>query len=166
MAMTGGRSVTCLGCLAIWFCAVLTQADWVNGQSTTTARSATASQSNTTAYSASNALSSNVGQSATVADDEATRLRFLDYEIRLNAILKTRRDEEKKFIHDILAMVREGRLPEPLVEQSYKWVLNKRSHTDYPFVYFERVLRIRSEQAEIEIPEFDYEVYRVRPDRR
>ncbi len=153
----------------LWTATCLLASVWsasVYGQSNTTAKSATASQSNTAAYSATTALSANVGQSATTADDEATRLRFLDYEIRLNAILKTRRDEEKKFISDVLTMVREGNLPEPLVEQSYKWVLNKRPGTKYPFVYFEQVLRLRAEQAGLEIPAFDYEIYRVRADRR
>lgn len=106
------------------------------------------------------------GQSSTTADDEAVRLRFVDYEIRLNAILKTRRDEERQFVSSVLALVREGKLPEQVVETSYKWVLNKRAYSEYPFIYFERVLRIRAQQLELEIPEFDYAIYRERPIRQ
>lgn len=91
--------------------------------------------------------------------DEERELRFADYEERLNAVLKTRRDEEKKFVKDVLRLVKDGVLPEHVVETSFKWVVNKRPDTDYPFVYFERVLRIQANQLELTIPEFDYSIY-------
>ena len=92
-------------------------------------------------------------------DDANKDLRFADYEARLNALLKTRRDEEKKFVSDVIALVKKGTLPERLIETSYKWVMNKRAGTDYPFVYFERVLRIQATIMKLPVPEFDYSIY-------
>ena len=92
-------------------------------------------------------------------DDADKDLHFTDYEARLNAILKTRRDEEKKFVSEVMALVRNGVLPERLIETSYKWVMNKRPGTDYPFIYFERVLRIQAAIMKLEIPAFDYSIY-------
>jgi len=90
-------------------------------------------------------------------------LRFAEYEELLNGILRTRRDEEKAFVAAVLDRVQDGSIPERLVETSYKWVLNKRPNTNYPFVYFERVIRIQATQLELNqfIPEFDYEVYQT-----
>lgn len=93
------------------------------------------------------------------------QLRFEDYEARLNALLKTRRDEEKQFLAAVLLMVMEDKLPERLIETSYKWVVNKRPDTNYPFIYFERVLRIQANLLKIPLPAFDYSIYKTRPDR-
>lgn len=89
-------------------------------------------------------------------------LRFIDYEERLNALLKTRRDEEKLFVAQVILKVKNGELPERLIETSYKWVMNKRPDTDYPFIYFERVLRIQAALLKIPLPDFDYEIYEKR----
>ena len=99
----------------------------------------------------------------TAAQAQEVELRFEQYEVLLNQILRTRRDEETAFVNVVIARVRDGSIPEKLVETSYKWVLNKRPNTNYPFVYFERVLRIQATQMELErfIPEFDYEVYQT-----
>lgn len=101
---------------------------------------------------------------ATSADE--VELRFRDYEAKIQAILKTRLTEEKAFVTLVMEKVRAGEIPEKMVETSYKWVLNKHPDTNYPFVYFERVLRIQGDKAGIEIPPFDYEVYRQRLGRR
>ncbi len=103
----------------------------------------------------------NLRQSSSISNvgDEERELRFADYEERLNAVLKTRRDEEKKFVKDVLRLVKDGELPEHLIETSYKWVVNKRPDSDYPFIYFERVLRIQAGLLELTIPEFDYSIY-------
>lgn len=88
--------------------------------------------------------------------------QFVEYERQLNALLKTRHDEEKKFVGQIVAQVRLGKIPSRLVSTSYSWVRNKRPDTNYPFVYFERVIRIQAKaiKLEKEIPEFDYSIYR------
>ena len=98
--------------------------------------------------------------------DDPVELRFQDYEAKIQALLKTRLPEEKAFVSAVMTKVRAGEIPEKMVESSFKWVLNKHPDTNYPFVYFERVLRIQGEKAEIEIPPFDYEVYRQRLGRR
>lgn len=98
------------------------------------------------------------------ASAQEVELRFEDYEQRLNAILKTRRDEEKEFVERVVNKVKDGAIPERLVETSFKWVQNKRPDTNYPFVYFERVLRIQAKRLELEreIPPFDYDIYKRR----
>lgn len=102
------------------------------------------------------------GSTSRHLDPDALDTRFSDYEARLNAILKTRHNEEKQFVTGVLAMVRAGTLPERLIETSYKWVMNKRPDTNYPFVYFEKVLRVQASILEIELPAFDYEIYENR----
>jgi hypothetical protein len=107
--------------------------------------------------------------STTAADatsEDEVELRFRDYEAKIQAIVKTRLNEEKAFVSSVMEKVRAGEIPEKMVETSYKWVLNKHPDSNYPFVYFERVLRIQGDKAGIEIPPFDYEVYRQRLGRR
>lgn len=104
--------------------------------------------------------------SAEVTSEDEVELRFRDYEAKIQAILRTRLNEEKAFVTLVMEKVRAGEIPEKMVETSYKWVLNKHPDTNYPFVYFERVLRIQGDKAGIEIPPFDYEVYRQRLGRR
>jgi hypothetical protein len=109
------------------------------------------------------------GLSTTAAEatsEDAVELRFRDYEAKIQAILKTRLNEEKAFVTSVMEKVRAGEIPEKMLETSYKWVLNKHPDSNYPFVYFERVLRIQGDKAGIEIPPFDYEVYRQRLGRR
>lgn len=95
---------------------------------------------------------------------QEVELRFEDYEERLNAILKSRRDEERDFVKKVVDKIKAGAIPERLVETSYKWVLNERPDTKYPFVYFERVLRIQAKRLELEreVPPFDYDIYKRR----
>jgi hypothetical protein len=103
---------------------------------------------------------------AEATSEDEVELRFRDYEAKIQAILKTRLNEEKAFVTSVMEKVRAGEIPEKMVETSYKWVLNKHPDSNYPFVYFERVLRIQGDKAGIEIPPFDYEVYRQRLGRR
>ena len=98
--------------------------------------------------------------------DEGVELRFKEYEEKIQAILKTRLPEEKEFVSEVLKLVRQGKLPERVMETSYKWALNKHPDSNYPFVYFERVLRIQANKLKIELPAFDYTVYRQRGDGR
>jgi hypothetical protein len=103
---------------------------------------------------------------AEATSQDEVELRFRDYEAKIQSILKTRLNEEKAFVTSVMEKVRAGEIPEKMVETSYKWVLNKHPDTNYPFVYFERVLRIQGDKAGIEIPPFDYEAYRQRLGRR
>ncbi|MEL7496266.1 MAG: hypothetical protein AAFN77_01560 [Planctomycetota bacterium] len=88
--------------------------------------------------------------------------RFTEYERQLNAILKTRRDEEKIFVRDVVNQVRVGKIPTKLVSTSFDWVNKKRPGTKYPFIYFEKVLRLQAQQLKIEneVPAFDFSIYR------
>jgi hypothetical protein len=86
----------------------------------------------------------------------------IEYERQLNAILLTRRDEEKVFVGRVVAQIKAGKLPSKLVQTSFQWVRKKRPNTDYPFIYFEKVLRLQAAKLELEeeVPEFDYSIYR------
>lgn len=101
-------------------------------------------------------------QAQTFKPENFTDQRFLQYEQQLNAILKTRRDEERKFVNDIVTKVREGKLPSKLVQTSFKWVQKKRPNTNFPFIYFEMVLRLQAERAGIAsaVPPYDFGIYR------
>jgi hypothetical protein len=115
---------------------------------------------------ASTAMAQTQAQAQEVKSDDPVELRFEDYEAKIQALLKTRLPEEKAFVSAVMAKVRAGEIPEKMVETSFKWVLNKHPETNNPFLYFERVLRIQGNKAEIEIPPFDYDVYRQRLGRR
>lgn len=103
---------------------------------------------------------SSEGSSSSSRFSEAAR--FKEYERQLNAILLTRRDEEKQFIKQVVDQVRAGKIPSKLVSTSFDWVRKKRPGTKYPFIYFEKVLRLQAQQLGIakEIPAFDFSVYR------
>jgi hypothetical protein len=95
------------------------------------------------------------------ADDDSlvTQTELEQYEIQLNSVLRTRLDAEKDFVHDVVALIQEGKLPRKLVDKSMLWVRNRRIDEDKLFAYFERVLRIQAERLRLEIPAFDYGVY-------
>ena len=97
----------------------------------------------------------------TFAPENFTDQRFEQYEQQLNAILLTRRDEERQFISSIVTQVRAGRLPSKLVQTSFRWVQKKRPDTNFPFIYFERVLRLQATAAGLPntIPPFDFDIY-------
>ncbi|MFT5302844.1 MAG: hypothetical protein ACI87E_004032 [Mariniblastus sp.] len=91
-----------------------------------------------------------------------TAAQFAEYERQLNAILKTTRDEEKVFVAKIVLLVRLGEIPSRLVSTSYQWGLKNRPDTNYPFIYFEKVLRIQAKAISLDekIPAFDFKIYR------
>lgn len=97
----------------------------------------------------------------TFAPEDFTDKRFAQYEQQLNAILKTRRVEERAFLTVLVARVRTGELPSKLIQTSFQWVYKKRPQTNFPFIYFERVLRLQAEKEGIAdiIPPFDFSIY-------
>ena len=94
-----------------------------------------------------------------------SELSLVQLESQLNAILKTRRDEEKAYVASIIKLVRANKIPRRLVLTSFKYVRNKRSNTNYPFVYFVQVLRFQGIRERIAIPRFDFSIYSVTPRR-
>jgi hypothetical protein len=94
--------------------------------------------------------------------DNFTDARFLQYEQQLNAILKTRRNEEREFIAQIVSQVRQGKIPAQIVQTSFHWVHKKRPRTNFPFIYFEKVLRLQATKIGIgdNVPDFDFSIYR------
>lgn len=84
-----------------------------------------------------------------------------EYERKLNAILKTRLNEEKIFVTRVVEKVRVGILPSKLIQTSYLWARNKRPGTKYPFIYFERILRLQADKIGLgdEVPPFDFAIY-------
>jgi hypothetical protein len=88
------------------------------------------------------------GNDATTAQsgDQFSPARLQEYERQLNAVLKTRRVEERQFIKSLVAEIGTGGVSTELVQTSFKWVRKKRPDTPVPFLYFERVLRIIATQ--------------------
>lgn len=95
-------------------------------------------------------------------DQELTPELIEQYELKLNAILKTRTDQEKVFIAQLVANMQSGAVPIKLVSTSFKWVQQNRPQSNYPFIYFEKVLRLQADKIEVAdaIPPFDFEVFR------
>lgn len=81
------------------------------------------------------------------------------YEQLLNMTLRVGLDEEKAYIHEVVTLVRQGRLPKKLVDKSVVWVRDNCADDDYYFVYFERILRRQAERLKFKVPRFDYDVY-------
>ncbi|MCH2182920.1 MAG: hypothetical protein MK108_13025 [Mariniblastus sp.] len=86
-------------------------------------------------------------------------LDLIAYEKQVNAILKTRLPAEKRFVNELMTEIAEKEIPRSLVDTSFKWVLNRRPNTNYPFVYFERVIRLQGKRLGYKIPPFNYKVY-------
>ncbi len=86
---------------------------------------------------------------------------FVQYETQLNAILKTRLNEEKEFVRELVDQVRAENVSTRLINTSFKWVRNKRPNVKNSFVYFERVLRILANNQGVGqfIPDFDANIY-------
>ena len=98
---------------------------------------------------------------ATMSPTSFQEQQFDQYEDQLNAILKTRRDEERDFISVLVQNVRAGNIPAKIVQTSFHWVRQKRPNTNFPFIYFEKVLRIQAERMDIDqfVPPFDFGIY-------
>ncbi len=84
---------------------------------------------------------------------------FLQYEQLLQAVNKTRFPEEKNFVLEVAVDVQEKRIPKTAVDAAWLWVRKKRPTTNYPFVYFERILRLEGERVGFEVPPFDQNIY-------
>ena len=55
-------------------------------------------------------------------ETQAVRDRFIEFERQLNAMLKTRREEEKQFVGLVVNQIRLGLIPSKLVSTSFEWV--------------------------------------------
>ena len=92
------------------------------------------------------------GQRASAVQDSPL---VADLKDRLLSGLRVRTDQERAFIDAVVAKVENETIPRSLVDSTFLWVrTNKRNH-DYPFFYFERILRQRGTKAGIEIPPFE-----------
>ncbi len=111
------------------------------------------------------AISCNTAMAQVVNDPELNDFKqstkdFFDlYENQLQSVLKTRLQEEEDFVAAVIDMVRADKIPKPVVDRAWLWVRNNRVASRYPFVYFERVLRLEAEKLKIEIPDFDRSIY-------
>ena len=94
------------------------------------------------------------------SSDQFSPERLQEYERQLNAVLKTRKDEERQFIGLLVGQIGAGAVSPQLVQTSFKWVRKKRPGTTFPFLYFERVLRIMATQQGVgdAIPPFDMSI--------
>ena len=62
--------------------------------------------------------------------------------------LRARRAEEFAFLERIITMVDQGQLPVDLVRSTFDWARHKRP---YPYVYFERAIKIRAARLGIKV---------------
>lgn len=69
--------------------------------------------------------------------------------------LKARRPSEFQFIDAVVAQVDSGVIPERLVDETFFWVRKNKPNYSYPFIYFERILRLRGKAANIPIPPYN-----------
>ncbi|MEC7354581.1 MAG: hypothetical protein VYE53_05540 [Planctomycetota bacterium] len=82
--------------------------------------------------------------------------RTADLRDRLISGLKVRTNSERQFIEQVLQRVESNEIPQKLVDSAFLWVRSNKANHDYPFFYFERVLRIRGKRAGVAIPPFTY----------
>ena len=88
------------------------------------------------------------------------------YEQQLRAVVEARLVEEREFVAQVTLLIQQDQLPKQLVDSSWQWVRTKRPGTNSPFVYFERVLRLRAEKAGFLIPPFDDRIYSLSKSQR
>ena len=85
--------------------------------------------------------------------------KWKKYDKQLQAVLKARFPQERDFVSQLTLLVQEEQLPKRLIDSAWLWVRSKRAGTPYPFVYFERVIRLQAAKAKIPIPAFDRKIY-------
>ena len=88
------------------------------------------------------------------ATRSATNVRLQDRLLQLQARLP----EEKKFVADVVQLVEQGHLPEPVVNEAFFYSI-KRYGGPAPFPYFERILRLQAERLKAQVPDFDRTIY-------
>lgn len=72
----------------------------------------------------------------------------VDFKQQLETGLYARRDEEFAFIARVVQMVNQGQLSRELVTSTFIWARKKRP---YPYVYFERGLKVRAARIGITV---------------
>lgn len=82
--------------------------------------------------------------------------RIADLRDRLVSGLKVRTTAERQFVEQVLQRAENNTIPLELVDSAFLWVRSNKADHDYPFFYFERVLRIRGKRAGVSIPPFKY----------
>ena len=88
------------------------------------------------------------------------------YEKQLQAVVEARLIEEREFVAQVTLLIQKDQLPKKLVDSSWLWVRSKRPGTNSPFVYFERVLRLRAQKAGFKVPPFDDRIYSLSKSQR
>jgi hypothetical protein len=73
-------------------------------------------------------------------------------EERLTFGLKARRESERAYCKLIATKVAEGEIPKDLVDGSFFWVRKNKANHNFPFFYFQQILRMRGKALGIEIP--------------
>jgi len=66
-----------------------------------------------------------------------------DLKVTLEKGLKARRPQEFAFLKLVVHRVEDGTLPLPLVESTFLWARKQRP---YPYMYFERGLKVRAKR--------------------
>jgi hypothetical protein len=76
----------------------------------------------------------------------------VDLKTTLEKGLRARRKSEFQYISHVVGMVNSGALPRSLVESTFLWARKEaRAKQSYPFIYFERGLKLRAKKIGVDI---------------
>ncbi len=87
-------------------------------------------------------------------DQGSSGVETATLEQRLKFGLKARRPEEFEYLGKVVDFVEAGVLPQELVDQSFFWVRKNKPNTNFPFIYFEQVLRLQGKRAGVPVPNY------------
>jgi hypothetical protein len=87
-----------------------------------------------------------VGRAETPAADRGDMASLAD---RLKNGLRVKAPRDVRFIEAVADRVREGRLPEKLVDSTYLWAI--RRGRKYPFPAFEHVIRLQADKLGVSL---------------
>jgi hypothetical protein len=73
----------------------------------------------------------------------------LDYQKELEKGLKARRPTDFAFLATVVAKVQSGALPQSMVNETFDFA--RKQNRDYPFIYFQFVLRKRADKLGVKI---------------
>lgn len=69
--------------------------------------------------------------------------------------LKARTPSEVLYLDQLSLAVDQGSVPADLVDGTFFWVRRHKMNTNFPFIYFERIMRLQAAKANITIPTYN-----------
>ncbi len=75
---------------------------------------------------------------------------------RLVSGLRARKPSEKAFLNKLATEVTQKTVPKQLVDNTFFYVQSRYRKHNFPFIYFEKILRIRAKKLNVVIPPYTY----------